>query len=46
MTDAGGAYLDWIGHYYVPALAIGALAYGAFPRAATTGCCWPRWWRS
>jgi phosphatidylglycerophosphate synthase len=28
--DAGGAFLDWIGHYYVPALAIGALAYGAF----------------
>jgi phosphatidylglycerophosphate synthase len=30
VTDAGGAYLDWIGHYYVPALAIGALAYGVF----------------
>jgi phosphatidylglycerophosphate synthase len=30
VPDAGGAYLDWIGHYYVPALAIGALAYGAF----------------
>jgi phosphatidylglycerophosphate synthase len=30
VTDAGGAFLDWIGHYYVPALAIGALAYGAF----------------
>lgn len=30
VTDAGGAYLDWIGHYYVPALAIGAIAYGAF----------------
>ena len=30
MTDAGGAFLDWIGHYYVPAIAIGALAYGAF----------------
>jgi hypothetical protein len=29
-TDAGGAYLDWIGHYYVPAVMIAALAYGAF----------------
>jgi phosphatidylglycerophosphate synthase len=29
-TDAGGAYLDWIGHYYVPATMIAALAYGAF----------------
>lgn len=29
-TNAGGAYLDWIGHYYVPAIAIATLAYGAF----------------
>ncbi len=29
-TNAGGAYLDWIGHYYVPAIAIAALAWGAF----------------
>jgi hypothetical protein len=29
-TDAGGAYLDWIGHYYVPAAMVAALAYGAF----------------
>jgi phosphatidylglycerophosphate synthase len=29
-TDAGGAYLDWIGHYYLPAIAIGALAFGAY----------------
>lgn len=29
-TNAGGAFLDWIGHYYVPAAMIGALAYGAF----------------
>ncbi len=29
-TNAGGAYLDWIGHYYVPAIVIAALAYGAF----------------
>jgi phosphatidylglycerophosphate synthase len=29
-TDAGGAFLDWIGHYYVPAAAIGALAFGVF----------------
>lgn len=28
-TGAGGAYLDWIGHYYVPATALGALVYGA-----------------
>jgi hypothetical protein len=27
---AGGAYLDWIGHYYVPATMTAALAYGAF----------------
>jgi phosphatidylglycerophosphate synthase len=30
VTDAGGAFLDWIGHYYVPAIAIGSLAFGAF----------------
>jgi phosphatidylglycerophosphate synthase len=30
VTDAGGAFLDWIGHYYVPAAAIGAIAFGAF----------------
>jgi phosphatidylglycerophosphate synthase len=29
-TGAGGAYLDWIGHYYVPATMTGALAYGAY----------------
>jgi phosphatidylglycerophosphate synthase len=29
-TSAGGAYLDWIGHYYVPAAMTAALAYGAF----------------
>jgi phosphatidylglycerophosphate synthase len=29
-TGAGGAYLDWIGHYYVPAVMTAALAYGAF----------------
>jgi hypothetical protein len=29
-TNAGGAYLDWIGHYYVPATMIAALAYGAY----------------
>lgn len=27
--NAGGAFLDWIGHYYAPAAMIGALAYGA-----------------
>jgi phosphatidylglycerophosphate synthase len=30
--DAGGAFLDWIGHYYVPAVAIAALAWGCFQR--------------
>jgi hypothetical protein len=29
-ASAGGAFLDWIGHYYVPATMIAALAYGAF----------------
>jgi phosphatidylglycerophosphate synthase len=29
-TNAAGAYLDWIGHYYVPATMVAALAYGAF----------------
>jgi phosphatidylglycerophosphate synthase len=29
-TNAGGAFLDWIGHYYVPATMIAALAYGVF----------------
>jgi phosphatidylglycerophosphate synthase len=29
-TDAGGAFLDWIGHYYGPAVAVGGLAFGAF----------------
>jgi CDP-alcohol phosphatidyltransferase-like enzyme len=28
--DAGGAFLDWIGHYYVPATITAALGYGAF----------------
>jgi phosphatidylglycerophosphate synthase len=32
-TDAGGAYADWIGHYYVPAIAIGALAWGAYTQS-------------
>jgi hypothetical protein len=29
-TGAGGAFLDWIGHYYVPATMAAALAYGTF----------------
>jgi phosphatidylglycerophosphate synthase len=29
-TNAAGAFLDWIGHYYVPATMTAALAYGAF----------------
>jgi phosphatidylglycerophosphate synthase len=32
-TNAGGAYVDWIGHYYVPAIAIGAVAYGAYTQS-------------
>jgi phosphatidylglycerophosphate synthase len=28
--NAGGAFLDWIGHYYIPATMTAALAYGAF----------------
>jgi len=32
-TNAGGAYLDWIGHYYVPAIAIAALAWGVYSSA-------------
>ena len=32
-TNAGGAYLDWIGHYHVPAIAIGALAWGAYSQS-------------
>jgi hypothetical protein len=30
VPNAGGALLDWIGHYYVPATMTAALAYGAF----------------
>ena len=29
-TGAAGAYVDWIGHYYVPATTAAALAYGAW----------------
>lgn len=29
-SDAGGAYLDWIGHYYIPAAAVAAIAYSAW----------------
>ena len=32
-TNAGGAYADWIGHYYVPAVAIAAVAYGAYSQS-------------
>ena len=32
-TNAGGAYLDWIGHYYVPAIAIAAVAWGAYTQS-------------
>ncbi len=28
--NAGGAYLDWIGHYYVPAAAVAAIAYATW----------------
>jgi phosphatidylglycerophosphate synthase len=36
-TNPGGAYLDWIGHYYIPATAIAALAYACFHE---TGDAW------
>jgi phosphatidylglycerophosphate synthase len=32
-TNAGGAYLDWVGHYYVPAVALGAVAWGAYTQS-------------
>jgi hypothetical protein len=35
--NAGGAFLDWIGHYYVPATMTAALAYGA---ASVSGHDW------
>ena len=32
--SAGGAYLDWIGHYYVPAVAVAALAWSCLTTGA------------
>lgn len=29
-SGAGGAYLDWVGHYYIPALMSGALGWAVF----------------
>ncbi|MGB0873534.1 MAG: hypothetical protein ACPGWS_03300 [Solirubrobacterales bacterium] len=29
-SGAGGAYLDWVGHYYIPALMAGALGWAVF----------------
>lgn len=29
-SGAGGAYLDWVGHYYIPALMTGALGWAIF----------------
>lgn len=29
-SGAGGAYLDWVGHYYIPALMTGALGWAVF----------------
>lgn len=29
-SGAGGAYLDWVGHYYMPAAITAGLAYGVF----------------
>jgi phosphatidylglycerophosphate synthase len=37
-SGAGGAYLDWVGHYYIPALMAGALGWAVF--AATGGWWW------
>lgn len=36
-TGAGGAFLDWIGHYYIPAATAAALGWSAF---ALSG----QWW--
>ena len=29
-SGAGGAYLDWVGHYYIPAVMTGALGWAVF----------------
>lgn len=29
-SGAGGAYLDWVGHYYIPALMTGAVGWAVF----------------
>lgn len=29
-SGAGGAYLDWVGHYYIPAVMAGALGWAVF----------------
>jgi hypothetical protein len=34
-TGASGAYLDWIGHYYLPGLIAAALTWGAIRSGAT-----------
>lgn len=36
-SGAGGAYLDWVGHYYIPALMAGALGWVVFHATAD-------WW--
>lgn len=36
-SGAGGAYLDWVGHYYIPALMTGALGWAVFDRTGD-------WW--
>ena len=36
-ASAGGAYLDWIGHYYIPAAVTAALSYAAWQ---TSGHAW------
>lgn len=36
-SGAGGAFLDWVGHYYIPALMAGALGWAVF---SETGGWW------
>lgn len=36
-SGAGGAYLDWVGHYYIPALMTGAVTWAVF---SETGDWW------
>lgn len=35
-SGAGGAYLDWVGHYYIPAVMIAALGWAVYAGGAGT----------